>query len=328
MAWTRSSALRLVVIAALLFLLPRRADADESSPVSLSWTAPVECPDAAYVHGTIRRLLTTSAASTADQPVLATATVTRGGNVWRAEIVTETRGVTRRRALEGATCQAVADASALVLAMLVNPEKVSAHHAHEDSEPEVRAVRKPENPPPSPPPAPPPPMRTLFGTVEVLGGMDVGTMPSVGAGAGIGLGAVWSAWRMEMLGLAQPYETVSVSSVPGVGARFRIARSGPRGCYALFDGPIALRPCAGAELVWMRANGTGLGRPAQNETMWGEVVAGVGVRWAFLPHMGLSLDAAAQIPIRRRDVVIAQIGVVHTVPALTTRATIALDTLF
>jgi hypothetical protein len=86
----------------------------------LSWVAPVGCPDEASVRGDVQRLLSGSQASAA-----ARADVTHTGDSWRV-VVTMNGG---ERRLEAASCRALADATALIVAMAVDPARVVANRA-------------------------------------------------------------------------------------------------------------------------------------------------------------------------------------------------------
>src|SRR5687767_7171738 len=87
--------------------------------VTLEWTAPAECPDRAYVHGEVARLLGDSAVK---KRVDARAVVTRTGDTFRVRITT-TAGA--ERTLDAPTCKAIGDATALIVAIAVDPTVAS-----------------------------------------------------------------------------------------------------------------------------------------------------------------------------------------------------------
>jgi len=115
-----------------------RADGVASS-LSLEWAAPVECSDADYVRGEIRRILSSAQSSFADTRVAATASVSHTEGVWRVDMTIEVEGSIGHRRFFGDSCRSVQDATALMLALTVNPHKVAAY----------RAGITPREPPPS-----------------------------------------------------------------------------------------------------------------------------------------------------------------------------------
>jgi hypothetical protein len=306
----------------------RDARAESTSPVSLEWSAPRECPNKEYVHAQIKRLLGSTEASGDDKPVTARATVARRGSEWRTEIATESEGAEGLRSFQGETCRAVADTTALILALMVNPQKVARYRSQ---------TKPPETPPPAPPPtnvvpspAPPAtsPPRIMFGSAAIFGIADFGTVPTTGLGAGLSVGLVVRRLRVEALVAGEPSHSSNLTSTPGIGARFRGLRAGIRMCVALLTGELEVSPCVGGEAVWMSAQGFGITKPDENATRWEEVTPGAWFRWAFFHDLALRLEAALQIPLRPGQFTIAPLGVVHVVPPVTGRTVIGIDLRF
>jgi hypothetical protein len=92
--------------------------------ITLHWTAPVGCPDELSVRDDVQRLLSGSQASGT-----ARADVTHTGDSWR--VVVSMNGGERR--LEAASCRALADATALIVAMAVDPARVVANRASQSA---------------------------------------------------------------------------------------------------------------------------------------------------------------------------------------------------
>jgi hypothetical protein len=305
-----------------------RARADDET-VSLTWNAPAQCPSAQEIHASIRRLLASKAPAPSDRPVTAKVTLFPSGTVWRAEIVTESDGLHGRRKFEGDTCATVADAAALVLAIMVNPEKV----AHRDLGPSPPSSEARDNAPESPAPQPRPPARHVedehaFVIVRAFGLSDFSTVPAPTFGTGIGIELGIHRLRVGAIAVAQPYQDVMFDDSTGLGARLRVTRVGTRACIAILRGAVEVAPCAGGEVVWMAGHALGVNKPENSVTQWAELVAGPEARISIGSGLGLVLDADAQVPIRRRDFAIRPPGIVHTVPALTTRATFGFDVRF
>lgn len=101
-----------------------RARGTEAPSWRLEWDAPASCPDAASVRRSIARLL--GGGGDAGAPLGARVVVARaslGG--WHGELATTQGGVTARRSFDGTTCKDVADATALVVALMIEPRAAS-----------------------------------------------------------------------------------------------------------------------------------------------------------------------------------------------------------
>lgn len=103
-------------------LAPSHARADAG--IALDWRAPAECPSADQVMAKVDRLLGNRTARPA-APIAVVASVARDGSSFRVRIEAR-RAETQVRELKGASCTAVANATALILAMMIDPSVASA----------------------------------------------------------------------------------------------------------------------------------------------------------------------------------------------------------
>jgi hypothetical protein len=181
------------VVVALSTSGSARAEGESSlgGLLHLTWTAPAECPTQARVAAHVADLLggPTEAAS----HVRASARVWRDENArWHVEIHTQTGPATGERRVDGESCQAIADATALILAVAVDPEAVAARAAPKRV-PET-ASWDPANVPPSvvvapgpvvgtalplpavPAPSPPKVPVPMHGAIVLMAGLDAGTL--------------------------------------------------------------------------------------------------------------------------------------------------------
>src|SRR6185312_12999827 len=114
-----------VVIAAALvapLLLPASTRASSGERIDLRWTAPAECPAAGAVRAEVDRLLGPSSARP-PAPIAVTAEVARDDQgAWRVHLETPGEGAPRVREIQGATCAAIADATAMILALMIDPD--------------------------------------------------------------------------------------------------------------------------------------------------------------------------------------------------------------
>jgi hypothetical protein len=91
--------------------------------LTLRWTAPPACPDAATVQREVERLL--GGALPDGPPVVAEADTSPDGEGYRLALETQMAGARGERVLEGPRCAELAAATALILALMIDPEAVA-----------------------------------------------------------------------------------------------------------------------------------------------------------------------------------------------------------
>jgi hypothetical protein len=99
---------------------PLRAQSVPTSTLRLEWGAPVDCPSSSDVLAETKRLLGAPPTPPAGENWTAHATVTYRG-IWSVDLEVRTRGVQHRR-LQAQTCRGLADATALILALMIDPD--------------------------------------------------------------------------------------------------------------------------------------------------------------------------------------------------------------
>jgi hypothetical protein len=107
------------------------ARAEEGSGFAFEWRAPEGCPSASVVAEGIAHLLGGPARDLRVQ-----ATVERGSH-WLVTLETTSKTASGHRTIEAATCQGLANATTLIVALLIDPDAVAAHTGKsQDSEPQ------------------------------------------------------------------------------------------------------------------------------------------------------------------------------------------------
>jgi hypothetical protein len=115
----------LIALAVVPLVCLTHAEHVYASEWSLEWVAPASCPDAAALRAAIEGLL--GGHVEAKDQLSARASVTHAPKgTWRVHLSTLTGTVKEERVLDGATCRDVADATALVIALRIDPSRVSA----------------------------------------------------------------------------------------------------------------------------------------------------------------------------------------------------------
>jgi hypothetical protein len=286
-----------------------RADptADAAGLLLLQWVAPAECPTREDVVRDVVRLL--GPTPTSAEPLTARAHLSRSADGrWHGRI--ETPGPSGgTRTLDAPSCKALADATALVLALRINPRILTNPPPEAPTPPPTAAPRPPEPPPAPPPPPIAPPTKDdarrephapaaswsvaalALGTAnelpspEVSGELVVGYAPPRFGGR----------LRVELHGEAGASQQTSTQVVgPGqmlenVPGSALAAGGGLRGCYGPSWRALAVLGCAGVELDWMQVEGKGP-TPSTQSAVWATVEVGGQVRWTLARWLALRLD--------------------------------------
>jgi hypothetical protein len=270
---------RLIRVATLVAIVTSSTRALAEPSVTLEWRATPgsDCPSGAEVTSEVDRILEGSAGSR--RQISAQAVVTRtasGGH--RVKLATSGADTAGRRTFEAASCREIAAACALILAMTVNPQ-LSSNAASGVARAESARPDEPAAPPDSAstnapvpavqrapeapraddgysralPPASSSPKR--FGASASFAG-DVGSLPSVAAGAELALAFAADRLRLELAGrMWAPSRTTGATSA---GATFDLFLVGVRGGYALVKArSVKVGPALGLEVAHMRAGGFG-----------------------------------------------------------------------
>ena len=308
----------IVIAAAILGSFSAPAWAAATPRVSLRWSAPVGCPSGARVEQEVERLLA-SVATRPPRPLVVDAVVEaepEGSLRVRLELAGD--GGPRVRELRAASCVALADAAALIIAMTIDPDAVAATQppAPPPSPPVPVPVPVPAllPPPPLPAAAPvpaPPPSRPRFHLLA-WAQADVGTLPGASFAAGGAAAVSFGALRVE-LGLgASPARAAVIPQRPSAGGDVSLIAGSAGACFGvLAPGPIELAPCAALEIGRLHAAGFGVSAPDQGSALWTAARAGGRLGWWPWPSFGIVIRAEAAVPFARPRFVLDNLGAVH-----------------
>lgn len=300
-------------VALLALAVPARADEPR---VALRWTAPEGCPAGSRVVAEVDRLLGAHGARPA-RPLEVKAEVIAGdAGALRVHLEIEGDAGPRTRDLSAASCDALADAAALILAMTIDPAAVTA------APPPVRPLPAPPPPTPLPPPPPPPPLpapapslRPRF-HLAAWARADLGSLPGVSFAAGgtaaLGLGAL----RVELGAGAAPARTQAASRPAASGAtaggEISLIAGSAGLCYGVLpEGRLELSPCAAIELGRLHAAGFGVTTPGEGNVLWSAARLGARFAWWPMSRAAIVLRAEAAVPFARPTFVLEGLGTVH-----------------
>jgi hypothetical protein len=278
----------------------------EVQHVPLAWNAPPGCPTAAAVLADVERNLAASGEGRA--PFMAVGNVSEvSTGLWRAKLVVEVRGGRAEREFEAESCEAVAGAAGLIIAL-------AAQVGDGGQEAEARGPVVAEETD-DPPGAPAPYWRRAPLGVMVSG--LVGTMPeTVGAGLEIASGPSWSApgWRLRALVGAGFLFRRGEEFNFVYGNFWRVAVSG-RGCVSA-GAELEVGVCVGGDLSAMHANGP-FGSGLSDDTLyWIAPALSAMASWNVHPRLAIFARTDVTVPVTHGSFRSDGGGDVYTVPTI------------
>ncbi|APR75317.1 Hypothetical protein A7982_00663 [Minicystis rosea] len=339
---------------AAAFSLPLFA-ADPPRPrVSLRWSAPEGCPAGARVVAEVDRLLGESGARP-PTPLEVSAVVTddpAGGLRVRLDA-----GNARVRELHAASCEALADATAVILALMIDPTAVAsappaapAPAAPSSAAPSASAVPAAPPSPPSAPPAPasaPPAPASAAPSVSTAPDTsraaappstrsrvpaprfhllawalaDVGSLPGVSFAAGGTAALSLGAFRFELGAGVWPSRAATSPQRATAGGDISLVAGAAGACYSLLaPGAFELAPCLAFELGRIHAAGYGVTMPGEGSALWSALKPGARFAWSPVSRVALVLRLDAAVPFARPSFVLSNLGPVHRSGPLAGRA--------
>lgn len=293
--------------------------------LQLEWRAPEECPQLEDVRARVER----SWADDAGGAIAAHGELVGTGErarPWRLRLRLVAASGTADRELEGRSCDALADAAALMIAMAASPEV----------EAPTLTVPEPAEPPPTEPPPPevvtPPaigattPAATPLAAIApedrgsdavtagpvapvgarrrlarpaaelaLSGGFDALAVPGVG---GTLVGAVGLHWpRLRVRAIVVHAIARGVGSTPS--ARHRMTAGGLELCGFGEVRRWAIGACGHAEVGRLHAEGRGGAALTDRDLPWAAFGLGPAAQWRFATRWALTGGAAVIVPARR-----------------------------
>lgn len=293
------------------------AQAAPESPagVQIAWQGPADCDRGDAVRAKVARLLGGSAHSGAGIKVFVTVQHEKSGRYVAVLETASTAGGGKKR-LEGESCDAIALASSVVIALSLDPNASLDAEAPEDAAPQPAPKPKPTPPPmPAPPARPTPPPREVKPYLHASVGVLLQLLDGPVAATGAGVGVRYRRFGLELGGAVYQSRDVTRSDRPKVGAELRGASGELLGCYAVLPFQLgAVDACPGARLDYLSATAFGVSNPDRAQVL---VLSGLGVlrgRLRATSWLSATLDVGAALhPFRPRFVLLG-VGDVYETP--------------
>jgi hypothetical protein len=275
--------------------------------MDFQWLAPEGCPSPSEVRTEIDGLLGSAAGERARQNLSVHATVEHGAR-WLVTLETRSSTATGHRTIEAVSCQALGSATALIVALIIDPDAVAAHakpaKAAEPAYAKPAKAAEPGPPPVAEPlPLVPPPSeaRATLGLAGLGAAGTIGVLPGPDLDLTATLGLLRGQWRAE---LRAAYGLRTVSSDPLAGAsgahgRFRFLAGTLAGCWLVSRAAVDLGPCADVEFGAVQGEGVGPLDVASKNTPWLGLGAGGVLIFKATSWLQFPVHADAVAPLWR-----------------------------
>lgn len=286
----------------------------DAPDVALSWRAPPTCPTQADVIARVHARIAARAAVRVQADAIVEPSAHDPG-LWRLRLAVHGDDATAQREIEAKTCDALADAAAIILAVAAtsaDAPTVEIPAPAPPTEPEPEPSREPPAPgpamsPTAPSPAPVDAPPIVAPTVErrprprariaAHGGVDHGAQPGTNATAVAEIGLHWSRLRVSasaIYGFARRVATGEAEAV------HRLAAAGISACGVAPLAAFEVGGCVGGELGALVSDGTRGTALRGDRSWWGAASIGVVAGWRFAPRWSLVLRTDAVVPAVRR----------------------------
>ena len=273
------------------------------SSLDLAWNAPAGCPAQASVVAAVQHLVTT----VPPEALHVTAAVHEEGERWTVALVLS-GAASGTRTLRARSCPAVARATALIVALALDP---NAKLPPDDAPPEPPPAAPPV-PPPPPPPVPPPPCAPRaspfrpFVFVDATG--ERALLPGFALGASFGGGVAWHALRGDLAGQIVPSRSASLAAHAGAGGDLSLFSLAARACAGPTTRWAAVAGCLRVRGARVAAEGSNLAPSYRQSAYVLAFEPGALVRIPGRTRIALEIDASAVVPFTRPDFVVVTNG--------------------
>jgi hypothetical protein len=352
---TSSLLLALAIAAGCTWALPLHAQTPSHHGVDLRWDAPAECPAVAEIYRELDRVLSRGPKGSESRRIVASAKIVRTERGLREELHTSVDGRRGVRSFEAPSCESLARATVVFLALMVEPEAVTnespsqtdAAHASQPQNPSepaqtsgsisAKSRSQPaaadnsdaENVDDSPTlaasaAASMDSTKPRYFALELGGGLAIGSVPSPNASLSSALGVQLGRYRVALDARWAPRRTVFSSSDPKRGGEFESVSLGLRGCYGS-SATVGVRfaGCLGGEAIRLTASAVGsdvIGT-TRHET-WLQLFGAGLVSLGLTPRLGWTGRIDAGFPMSRREFTIDGAGAVRRLGPVFGRATL------
>ena len=309
--------------------------ADQPRRVALTWDAPAGCPSSAAVVGDVERTLAESGHARA--PVAATArVVASSGEPWQVSLTLDVRGTRTERRFQAESCDAIAAAAVLIIALAADDSSEEKSDSKADSKSDSKSDSRSDT---SPSPAPRATIprtwsRSQF-SVMLTEVVDWDTMPDplvFGLEAGAGWSWTVERWRLGALAGASffPSQQYQLLGWPdGMRGDFWLLNVSGRGCLSAAISRFEVGPCLGAELATMHASDGGSESSgltvADSTQFWLSLLGSAVASWNVARTLVVVLRADILVPGTRRSFLAGNDFELYHLPEIAFRGALGIE---
>ncbi len=331
----------LVGLATAMGIVPTGpTQAQEASPLELTWAAPSDCPQRDEVTRRLDGLLAAWSHEGKASRLRAEGRIEPFRERYRLALVIHDGSAVGTRVIASDSCEDLGGAAAVVLALLVRVERSTRGRLSEST-----LGGAPEQPPTSPTatqsPLQPAPAenpdaaepfserRWHFVARAPSFGIDIGVLPRPNYGLGLAVGLDRQPWRVLVGGRAWLWQSIPVSGFPGFSVNTSRSSLDLEGCRVWHRGQYELSPCALITLDHMSAKGDGPRVESRTgRTTWLSPGLALVGGWRFSPFMSLVMRIDGRLTTSRPRLLIDGVGEIHQVPSAAGGALFACEWFF
>jgi hypothetical protein len=272
--------------------------------LTLEWQAPAGCPSQAQLEKAVLSGRLDREAAPGRQVSAKVLVEQRADGTFRAVLTTRAPEGGGTRELEGESCDAIASASAVVLALALDPPTEPVPPPPTPVEPEpVRVDRAPRRP------------LAWRGYAHAFGGGVLRALPEPAPWFGLGIGAQRGVWDVELLASLAPSQSAALSTPAGASASISLVGAQALGCYApVLSDSTALEVCAGLLFERLSGESKGISNPADNSIALFSPELGLRSRVRVSDRFELGLGVTGTARPEQARFVVGGVGQVHEMP--------------
>jgi len=270
-----------------------------AQPIELVWNAPEGCVERQIVLGAIERRIA-AVKSRARRTVKLAASVQPSAGGYALTLRASAGEAVMVRRIEAATCADLAQATALIAALLV--ETVGTTEEGESLEAGSR----------------------LRGFVQSGVWSDLGSLPEPGFGPVLAVGLMVESFRSELSAGYLAPRSIHVADREAAVGDLRLLAFAARVCYAILKAP-DFGPCLSAEYGSMWGRSRNVASPERASNHWLLAATGLHFSIDLTSWLAASAQISAGFPLARPHFDITGLGPVHDVPAVVARAQVGLE---
>jgi hypothetical protein len=288
----------------------------EAAPLELDWEAPPGCLDRDAARAAIQDVLGTTAIT--GHPVVRVRIAETHAGRFGADIWMYDAAGGGERSFEGASCLQVAQATALIVAFVLQSNQAASSPAeHRARKPASVLDQKNDG--------------SSAGVSIALGARangDLGSLPHAAPGGAVVLALFYGRLRAEADASAFVPQSSYNGPVTGSGGEFALYVGGVRGCFDLLPASARawdLGPCAAAEAGMVTGRGIGIRSSGSTRVFWGAGLLGLSLLYLEALPIGLGMLAEAGVPVHRPVWQIEQFGPVFQPATVIGRASVSVS---